>query len=503
MSLSQTPPARNVKIRRVRGLAAFGVAVAVVVFVLLLAVSQPAAGADAGGAYQYAKAHATLYGKMAALSHYDVLKTTEPLTCSDGVQNFTCLLSKTDITPVLRELKKIGAAPEASPTARSWVLVLDFNFTEGSWRWRNITVVKGWELKWNNETAYVFQAQLKRSLGELLKTKDRLTRPFFVEMRGITFVAVKLDRLVVATSNATETLDGRRIVDPRAVERVKKIVQAVDPYADLEVVYSPPAMPIQVPDRNRYFNPVPGGVAISIEYDNGTAINTVGCTLGYTGLLYGQVPVVVTAWHCTGWVWGRSAVVYQPNNSFPAIASAQNPLGCSYWWEGNILVTTCDIVAISTTNSRLFSPRVYRPSSYANWGVVSGVMGRYDNIFCGAWCIQLPLHKAGISSDITSGVVISYNVDVFYSYSRRLVAVKDMVATNICVQPGDSGSPVYYIPPADSPYCQSGICNIYAYGIVSGCAPFDDNTQRCICSDRNYRGSISPLDAYHLYIKYT
>jgi hypothetical protein len=102
----------------VRGLAAFGVAAAVLVFVLLLAVSQPAAGADAGGAYQYARSHVALYGKIAAFSHYDVLKTTEPLTCSDGVQNFTCLLSKTDIRPILRELKKIDVAPEVSPAAR-------------------------------------------------------------------------------------------------------------------------------------------------------------------------------------------------------------------------------------------------------------------------------------------------------------------------------------------------------------------------------------------------
>jgi hypothetical protein len=54
MSPNQTPPARNVKIRRVRGFAAFGVAAAVLVLVLFLAVSQPAAGADAGGAYQHA-----------------------------------------------------------------------------------------------------------------------------------------------------------------------------------------------------------------------------------------------------------------------------------------------------------------------------------------------------------------------------------------------------------------------------------------------------------------
>ena len=54
LSSSQTQPARNVKIRRVRGLAALGVAAAVLVLVLFLAVAQPAAGADAGGAYQYA-----------------------------------------------------------------------------------------------------------------------------------------------------------------------------------------------------------------------------------------------------------------------------------------------------------------------------------------------------------------------------------------------------------------------------------------------------------------
>jgi hypothetical protein len=115
---------------------------------------------------------------MAAFSHHDVLKTTEPLTCSDGVQNFTCLLSKTDITPILRELKKIDAAPEVSPVARRWVLVLDFNFTEGSWRWRNITVVRGWELKWNNETTYVFQAPIKKSLGEMVKMNTELSEAF-------------------------------------------------------------------------------------------------------------------------------------------------------------------------------------------------------------------------------------------------------------------------------------------------------------------------------------
>ncbi len=58
MPPNQASPAQNVKIRRVRnatrGLAAFGVAAAVVVLVLFLADAQSTAGADAGGAYQYA-----------------------------------------------------------------------------------------------------------------------------------------------------------------------------------------------------------------------------------------------------------------------------------------------------------------------------------------------------------------------------------------------------------------------------------------------------------------
>jgi len=54
MYLNKAQPARNVKIRRVRGLTALDVAAAVLVLVLLLAASQSAAGADAGGAYQYA-----------------------------------------------------------------------------------------------------------------------------------------------------------------------------------------------------------------------------------------------------------------------------------------------------------------------------------------------------------------------------------------------------------------------------------------------------------------
>jgi hypothetical protein len=226
-------------------LAALGVVVAVVVFALFLLVAQPGEAPGASGAYQYAKLHATLYCKIAALSHYDVLKTTEPLTCSDGVQNFTCLLSKTDITPVLGELKKIDVAPEVSPVARRWVLVLDLNFTEGSWRWRNVTVVRGWELKWNNETAYVFQAQIKKSLGEMVRINDELSEAFLIrrELKNITAVAVYADKIAIGTSNGTAT-DGKGKPDHKTIERIREYIRKRYGDVIVEVYYTPGATPV-------------------------------------------------------------------------------------------------------------------------------------------------------------------------------------------------------------------------------------------------------------------
>jgi hypothetical protein len=247
MYLSQhTQSAQDVKVRRVRGalrvLAALGVVVAVVVFALFQLVAQPGEAPDAAGAYQYAKLHVTLYGKIAALSHHDVLKTTEPLTCSDGVQNFTCLLSKTDITPILRELRKIDVAPEVSPAARRWVLVLDFNFTEGSWRWRNITVVKGWELKWNNQTTYVFQAQIKKSLGEMVKINKELLEAFLIrrELKNITAVAVYADKIAIATTNGTTT-NGKGKPDYKTIERIREYIRKRYGDVIVEVYYTPGA----------------------------------------------------------------------------------------------------------------------------------------------------------------------------------------------------------------------------------------------------------------------
>jgi hypothetical protein len=158
------------------------------------------------------------------------------------------------------------------------------------------------------------------------------------------------------------------------------------------------------------------------------------------------------------------------------IASAQNPPGCPYWWEGNTLVTTCDIVAVPTTYERPFAFQVYRPTSDASIGTVTKVLGRYD---------ALGVYKAGATTDITNDYILSYSVDITYKWWPSSVTVKGLVLTSMYAQPGDSGSPVYI------PGWLIGLssCEIYAYAIVSG--------------GGDHISVVSPLDAYHLYIRYT
>jgi len=389
----------------------------------------------------------TLHGKMAALSHHDVLKTTEPLTCSDGVHNFTCLLSKTDIRPILRELRKIDVRPEVSPAARRWVLVLDFNFTDGSWRWRNVTVVKGWELKWNRETAYVFQAPIKKSLGEMIKMQKEVSWRLLVkkELKGVTGVGVVLDKIIVTTENATATQDAhqKKAVDPAAAERIKRFVKSIDPEVEVEVLHGKPE-PAQ--SRSDRFRPVVGGIRIEQVYRAPGFVGYIpGCTLGFTGVV-DNTPVVLTAWHCINWTGTDrtrgQAEIYQPYwISWNLIADSIHAT-CRYGWIFDNLVTFCDIVVMRSLVPR--EPRVFKPteSSTPQYGQVVRRLGRFDvRLFS-------ELAKAGITTDVTRGWLISYFFDAIYTGQRWgnftfNVIVSFNVLTTMYTQPGDSGSPVY------------------------------------------------------------
>ena len=407
----------------------------------------------------------TLYGKMAALSHYDVLRTTEPLTCSDGVRNFTCLLSKTDITPVLRELRKIGAAPEVSPAARRWVLVLDFKFTDGTWHWRNVTVVRGWELKWNNQTAYVFQAPIKKSLGEMIKTQKEVTWRLLVkkELKGVTGVGVVLDKIIVTTENATAAQDAhqKKAVDPATAERIKRFVKSIDPEVEVEVLYDKTELAQSRDDR---FRPVVGGIRIEQVYRAPGFVGYIpGCTLGFTGVV-GDTPVVLTAWHCIRWTGTDrtrgQAEIYQPYwISWNLIADSIQAT-CNYFWIFDNIVTACDIVAMRSTVPR--EPRVFRPteSSTPQYGQVVRRLCPYD-----VWLFS-ELAKAGITTDVTRGTVISHcfsGIAIGQSWGNltfNVVLLCNSFVAGMRADEGDSGSPVYRFEGSND--------KLGAFGIVSG-----------------------------------
>jgi hypothetical protein len=440
---------------------------------------------------------------MAAFSHHDVLKTTEPLTCSDGVQNFTCLLSKTSITPILRELRKIDVRPETSPVTRRWVLVLDFNFTEWSWRWRNITVVRGWELKWNNETAYVFQTPIKKSLGEMVKINKELSKAFFVrrELKNITAVAVYADKIAIATSNGTIT-DGKGKPDHKTRERIREYIRKR--YGDIivEVYYAPDPTPLIE---------MAGDYPINMTFRSDGRYRYRGsdqCTLGYLGYLYGDpnLPVVITAWHCFGFVGTDRTSPFVARISFSTPkcnwCSIWNTFGLFrpgnhtwgvYWW-GIIPLTALyvhsDSAFIGVRDPNFFSNAglkygyVRRANGFRDLPIV-GKLGKYDVKEGDTLWMRLGRSNSTVSATVKS---LCYSV----AYVSYLVHVQfvPVMSCHVALDPaplqrGDSGSPVYTLEG------RRGNVFVRAYGVVSGreavCIP---GTDYCI----TFRTIVAPID---------
>jgi hypothetical protein len=424
---------------------------------------------------------------MTALSHHDVLKTTEPLTCSDGVQNFTCLFSKTGITPILRELKKIDVAPEVSPVARRWVIVLDFNFTDGTWRWRNITVVRGWELKWNNETVYVFQTQIKRSLGEMVKINKELSEAFFVrrELKNITAVAVYADKIAIGTSNGTTTNDkattsGKSKPDHKAIEKIKNYIRKKYGDITVEVYYTPGATPLieMAGDYPIYTYFRSDG---QYKYENRGS-----CTLGYLGYLYGDpnLQVMITAWHCFGFVgtdrtspFVASIGFSTPKCNWCSISSLDRDafyIPGPYRWDvtpppfvSPALYVLSDSALIGVRDPNFFSNAglkygyVRRANGFVDMPIV-GSLSKYDvRIGDGLW-MRLGRRDRTVGATVSSLChSLLYIWDLFEKGFVSVVSCHVALDTIIPI-PGDSGSPVYALRLGESGYV------VYAYGVVSG-----------------------------------
>jgi len=434
----------------------FGGVVVLVTVSLVLSVSAGGGGLNnADGipraALNYAGNHTTLWGRIAALSHFDVLKTTEPLTCSDGAANFTCLLSKTDVKPVVAALRGIGVELEVERLNDTWVLVLHYNYTAGQWQWLNYTTQGAWELKWNNQTARIYQTKIRKALGEVLKVKDKIIKKYLSEeLKGITMVGVVRDRVIIGTLNGTK---GK--VDEEAVRKIREKIREVDSEIEAEVVY---VIPEPARGRSDEFNPLVGGVQIVPSWTTDVGTYNTTCTLGFVGS-WGNTPVLTTAWHCIAWTFTvktqGNAYIYQPVDN---LVSNRLAATCSYVWESDSkLIVTCDIIPMRLLTQ--YDPKVFRPDVGVAYGQVIRKYCKYDVTK------NTLLAKAGVTTDVTKGYIKSYNVDVTYSNQKWgsktfTVVVKYLVSTTIYVEGGDSGSPVFTYEGAPD--------RLGAYAIVSG-----------------------------------
>lgn len=206
-------------------------------------------------ALKYAEAHSTLAGKIGALAHYDVVKTTEPLTCTDGVSNFTCFLSKTGVEEALGALRRIGVEPEIRELADRRVTV--FVYSPGGIASRQFNVSRAWELSWENETVRLYQTAIKRSYGELLKIIERAEELY---REGAFSIAPTVDGLVVFTA-------GRQGEAQRILEAVRRI----DPEVNVLVV------PIAAPPEPAPNSTIAGGYGrFAVEFYKRVAVGRLG-----------------------------------------------------------------------------------------------------------------------------------------------------------------------------------------------------------------------------------
>jgi len=492
-----------------------GLVVALVVLVAVAALAGPQGGGKAedaskrgGGepavprdALNFAGNHTTLWGKVAALAHYDVVKTSEPLTCTDGVANFTCLLAKTDVHPILNALGRVGVNATAVPLNLSHVAVAVYNFTAGQWQWWNVTALKAWNVTSQHGWAVIVQAPIKKSLGEMLKIHDKAVEKLF-KMKNVTAVGILTHRLIVGTSNATDTgREGQggnetakpkeKRPDPAAVEKIKKAVKEIDPDVEVEVIYSELAQSTAL-----------GGDAITFEVYTGLVKNEqFPCTLGYAGWLYGDTSrqVLVSAWHCIAFAGTNrtspfTIAAYGPEGQYFKLSSGDPKLAfgmSSYSWQrsqsGDLeLHVSSDAVAVGVNDPNFFSRN----------GIIPGYVWYVYTYQSGSQVLRLPVmlpvvqqlgkYDVGIFSVLTTtkgtrmvlrdyanalggGTVLSTCWTVPYTTDKGRygdfvpVVVCHVITTDMGVRGGDSGSPVYQLV-----YSGNLPTGVKAYGVISG-----------------------------------
>jgi len=82
-------------------------------------------------------------------------------------------------------------------------------------------VLKAWNVTSQHGWAVIVQAPLKKSLGEMMKIHDKAVEKLF-KIKNVTSVAILTHRLIVGTSNATDTgEEGQAVGEERLADSAK------------------------------------------------------------------------------------------------------------------------------------------------------------------------------------------------------------------------------------------------------------------------------------------
>jgi len=386
------------------------------------------------------------------------------------------------------------------------VAVAVFNFTAGQWQWWNVTVLKAWNVTSQHGWAVIVQAPIKKSLGEMMKIHDRAVEKLF-KMKNVTSVGILTHRLIVGTSNATDT-DGEgrggnetakprgKRPDPAAVERIKKAIKEIDPDVEVEVIYSEPMQPAVTPLTAGGTYPITFGVSWGSFY------GYLPCTLGYAGRLSGSPSsrVLVTAWHCVAYAGTDKTSPFYieawgPNNErYFGLSNSDSKLAFAptqYWWQrswlGDLeLYMYTDVVAVGLYDSSFFSQNYIDPGHvwYVYTYQIPGAtirelrklpvvqqLGKYDvalfsplTVTLGTKLYRGEYHRAVGTSYVQDICwTVRYTRDKEY-YGFVSVAYCHVLAAYMGIESGDSGSPVYQLV-LDSNGVPTGV---KAYGVISG-----------------------------------
>jgi hypothetical protein len=320
------------------------------------------------------------------------------------------------------------------------------------------------------------------------------------ELKNITAVAIYADKIVIGTSNGTATDDkattsGKGKPDHKATEKIKNYIRKKYGDITVEVYYVLKVDPL---------------VEMAGDYPINTYRKSDGrykyegrglCTLGYLGYLYGDpnLPVIITAWHCFGFVGTDRTSPFVANLTFytPKCAPCRissldgffipGPYDWRQFWRP-VLRVHSDSALIGVRDPNFFSNAglkygyVRRANGFRDLPII-GKLGKYDVKEGDRLWMRL-----GRSDRTMSGTVSSLCYSAAYLgdyFIRGIVPFVPVMSCHVALdtttlpQLGDSGSHVYTLEG------RRGARFVRAYGVFSGV--------------HRYRVVVAPID--WIYVK--